>query len=92
MSIEKLLVLSTGHLRAETAKALEADAVDIQDVWETMNGFGFMTAAILSADAVSSGIPTELVNVARFANKLECTVIIFDGDGDDMDEFKLFDW
>jgi hypothetical protein len=92
-SMEKLLVLSTGHLDPATGKALgEGANFGVSDVWRTQFGWGFSVAALGSAAEEGGALPTCLSDAHALAERMEATVLLFDCDGQSIDGLGVWCW
>lgn len=92
-SMEKLLVLSTGHLDPATGKALgEGANFGVSDVWRTQFGWGFSVAALGSAAEEGGALPTCLSDAHALAERMEATVLLFDCDGQSIAGLGFWSW
>jgi len=92
MSNEKMLVVTTAHLQESTNDALMEGNVEIEDIWNYQWGYGFFVAAVLASYDNSIELPAELVEIAKWAKDQEATVLLFDNAGDEIANFKTYDW
>ena len=87
--IQKVLVLSTGHVTQETAEALEARSVPNMVVpYE----HGFFIWVPSTASDVDDGVPGELKFLLGYARGVGCDWLRLDSDGPERDDLAKWEW
>lgn len=82
-----MLVLSTAHLRHETARIL--DGFTGERGWGSPIAYGYLVRA--STDA-GQELPDEVRQSALLAKRLGCHYLRYDRDGETYPELTTFDW
>lgn len=98
--IAQMLVLSTGHLRKETADSLPETHKDVPDTVEQAHWWpsfirneGWMFYVPLDPeDQRYIDAPEELKNIAAFAKAIGCTWVMLDQDGPIVDVLPHWEW
>lgn len=98
VEIQSMLVLSTGHVTEETAKALAATDPTTGKlpnwgphmVWEGL-GYGWMWYAD-DATFEAADFPAEFEAIFKLAVALDCNWVRFDCDGDRVEELPYWEW
>ncbi|MGV1754876.1 DUF5983 family protein [Agrobacterium sp. CG674] len=91
----RLLVLSTAHLRADTAKMLtDTDPKDWCFAGDHYGEYGFFVYALHKEDHIKDSwkLPKELQDVMAFARRNGFTNILFDRDADAIEELPSWEW
>lgn len=91
IEIENMLVVSTGHLSAETVFALPRDRGDNCELsWGPAfwRDEGWLFNVALGAPEA----PVDLRAVLAFAHEKGCTWVMLDRDGPVIDELPYYDW
>ena len=101
LDIQKMLTLSTAHIRQETAEILSgqddpANNVGLS-VYEKIAdgesvGFFVMLWDVDGSEAVSGDAPEDLKQCVRFAAENGCTVLCLDRDGPVMKNLPAYKW
>lgn len=81
--IHTMLTISTGHVSLETAKYL-----DEGEFGAFNRKYGWVVPIVEGRD----GLPEDLAACLAFASKLGATFVMFDSDGDKLDELPEFEW
>ena len=93
MEIQKMLVLSTSHLRAVTEKAMRFG--DAPFLYDKKNG-GYIIPFIDQAqiDTLRGDGYYDVADVLAYADKRGCTWVMFDCDANLIDDgsLNIFDW
>ncbi len=87
----KTLVLSTGHVSKATAQRFEAG----HNKPETIDGYMTDWSSygwVFYCHDNDETTPPELLQAAAFARARDCRYILFDCDGDLIDELPQFEW
>jgi hypothetical protein len=96
LEIHKMLVLSTSHVSQTTADLLPRNHIDMisgdhQDWWPTFSreeGWVFYVGELKSyKDA-----PSDLFFVVKYAMSHGCVWLMFDRDGETVDNLKTYEW
>jgi hypothetical protein len=93
LEIAKMLVLSTAHVDEDTALRLTKGMLptDFCTTYFAKGGYGwFMHVSEEIADREAN--PQSLANCLDFAVRHGCQWIMFDRDGDTVDELTTYDW
>lgn len=91
----RLLVLSTAHLTATTARMLsETDPKDWYFAGGRYGDYGFFVYALDKDDHIKDSwrLPRELYEVMSFARRNGFTNILFDRDADRINELPCWEW
>lgn len=91
LEVRQFLTLSTGHVSEATAQMLET--TPIKD-WPVCGGhFGTYGWFMYAHDEDCEGdIPPELMVIFDYARANGCNYVLFDCDGDTVDQLPTFDW
>lgn len=89
--IEKMLVLSTGHLKQETCGKWLTDAQLWLPLWDK-DQLGWFLYVFEDATELPEPIPEELQACLEFARKHKASWLMFDRDGPQEDSLSWFDW
>jgi hypothetical protein len=108
MSIEKMLVLSTGHLTEKTANALDHFAFVkrpgrptlmpgwlVRPIVYPHGEYGWLIPVVgdISDDhTIRAHLPAELLDCIIKAEDAECSWLLFDRDADRIDGLHFFEW
>lgn len=95
MAIEKTLALSTGHMKLNTNDNLSDLTVDEDQAFRyTGHEYGFIIFVPnhWEKDYLEAEGMEELLPILQYALNEGCTLINFDRDMDEMEEFETFDW
>lgn len=87
LEINKELVVSTSHIREETAKLLEDEPR--LTIYEYPFGWRILAGEAEWLHATGHG---ELANLIKVAKQHDCAWLVLDQDGPTIDNFKTFDW
>ena len=91
METPKMLVLSTSHVTAATARLLDHTP---RPDWPVSGGphglYGWFCYA--HDEDPQGNIPLEMMNVFWFARENECDYVLFDRDADVIDELPVWEW
>lgn len=87
--IEKILVLSTKHLSEATCNEWMPECP-----WSCFEkgDYGWFIYVADPGITEEQGVPLELRSALHAARKLGCAWVMFDRDGDVLDELPEFDW
>ena len=93
LEIEKMIVISTAHIKKKTADILETAALDL-DVLGSITvylkeGLGYY---IYFNPEHLDEIPNDLRKCIEFAVKNGCTVLCLERDGQIVDDLPEYDW
>lgn len=93
LEVEKMLVLSTAHIKKETSDILETAAVDL-DVLCSLGvylkeGLGYY---IYFNPEFLDGIPDDLRDCIDFTIENGCTILCLERDGQIVDDLPEYDW
>lgn len=86
--IYKYLDLSTGHVSRKTAKWLDNNPDGI--IMYLKGEYGWIIH--VSSEEYDKNIPNDLIKVIEYAKSKECGWIMFDADGEVIEELELFNW
>lgn len=84
---QRMLVLSTAHLRYETSKIL--DGFNGERGWGSPIAYGYLVRAFTDA---SQELPAEVRQAAMLAQRLGCQYLRYDRDGETYPELPSFEW
>lgn len=88
-TIERALVLSTGHLTPETTLRIGDNG---EDIWPTLRREeGFLI--FVPTDALEfQKAPADLMEVMRYAKELKVEWVLFDRDGPTVKQLPHYEW
>lgn len=89
MTIETMLVISTGHVTLKTAKMLDSNP-NIWPVKGYRHGeYGWLFPV---PPEIEEHIPLDLYRVLSAAKEQGCVWLLMDRDAEALDDLKVFDW
>lgn len=92
LEFRRLIVISTGHVREETARLLDATP---SGQWPCLGGrygeYGWFVYAY-DENSGADAVPEDLFAVMIWARKQGCDHVLLDCDGNIVDELPHFDW
>lgn len=94
--VAKVLDISIGHLPHETVLQIESGSFPKYSL--TKGDFGFMFTVPQDSDDLEDQIEDlnikceSFINIMRRAIELECQYVLFDQDGEYIDDLPQFDW
>ena len=88
--IERLAVISTGHVSKATAAVLDAGGEELPMSCYRLE-YGWLVVSATSPEHEPE-VPSELLKVMQLAKRHGCTWIRFDCDGPFIDGLDRFDW
>lgn len=97
LEINKMLTISTAHIKPSTAKMLDEEAnvgelgLTVYPKGPAEAPFGYFIY-INPDESVSQTLPEELSNALVFATEHGCNILCLDGDGEIIEELPTFDW
>lgn len=97
MQIEKIMVLSTAHIKKETADLLEEDNIGLI-VISRETGYLIHTVSLPMTDSVSEDLlnnsryPNDLAACIQLAHKNGCDWLLLDCDGPIESDIPFYDW
>lgn len=92
--IQKMLVISTAHIREETGKWLsQASNFSTNGlVIYKKSKYGFLILVLDEDDLESEEIPEDLLQVIKFAQSIECDWVMLDYDAPKICELQTYEW
>lgn len=87
MSIEKSFVLSTGHMPQKACENAE-----FGDIRSSEHEYGHILFVCSNHEYEGDEIPDWLLPILNAAVKAECSFLVFDRDGELLDNFQTFNW
>ena len=88
--IERLAVISTGHVSKATAAVLDAGGEELPMSCYRLE-YGWLVPAGPSAEA-KPDVPSDLWAVMQLAKRSDCAWILFHCDGPMIDDLESFEW
>lgn len=93
MPVEKILVVSTGHLDPGTARRMEVGArFGIEEVISREYGYIMFPHAIEAAYEDGNAVPECIRRLAVEARHLDCEILMLDRDGEEHEGLPMYDW
>ena len=99
--IEKILSISTSHIKPETMRRLETNDFEWlvsyrkpnpRDDSESFGAFVLITDLDLDSSSETADIPKELLNVLRYAESFDCAWVMFDCDAPVCGDLPTYDF
>lgn len=92
LAIDRMLNLSTAHIKESTRDYLDADDRKCLVVYDKPTYGWFIYIVEETFEQVLTEVPEDLAQVLRFTKEQGCRVLCMDMDEDTIEELPSYDW
>lgn len=90
--IEKMMTLSTAHIKPSTAEFLDDEKRELLIVYPKLEYGWFIYLNTDNFEVELKHIPKDLAKALKYAQKSGCDLLCLDCDGLEIDDLPIYDW